>query len=238
MSALSDLLSNLAMGGSGSQNSSTSAVPQQPVAPNFVPDTAISQQYSLANQLRRVAPATSWAGVAAQGLGAIGGNLVQGDANQAITNNQAATSKAIQDAVSSPDLGSEIKGMAASGVPALQSEALTSQLSAASLQNQIRVRAAQLIQAGIDPRTPQARQFLLTGQMEAPGDLALKSAQARQAGTQADVSEALLPQIKQRLSERANAPPPIAQPQSRDEYDALPSGTTYALPDGTTRVKP
>lgn len=214
MSTLSDLLSSLAAGNTGSPNSATAAVPQTPATPNYVPETAVAQQYSLANHLRDVAPATSWAGVAAQGLGAIGGNLVQGDANTALANNQAATSKAIQSAVAAPDLGTEVKGMAASGVPALQSQALGAQLSAAGSANQFRVRAAQLIQAKIDPRSPAGQRYLLTGDMSDPADAALKNAQARQAGTQAEVSGALLPAIKARLA--AQGAQPTATPQPGD----------------------
>jgi len=167
MSMLSDILSNLAAGGTGTPNSATAAVPQTPVAPNYTPQDAITQQYSLANQLRRVAPAKSWAGVAAQGLAAIGGNLVQGDADNALAANQAVRKSDIANAANATDLPSLEKSLITAQTPDIQTLGLSTKIKQISddPNKAYRVRAAQAVQYGLQPQTPEYRDFVLTGKL-------------------------------------------------------------------------
>jgi hypothetical protein len=172
MSMLSDILSNLAAGGTGTPNSATAAVPQTPVAPNYTPQDAITQQYSLANQLRRVAPARSWAGVAAQGLGAIGGNLVQGDADNALAANQAVRKSDISNAANATDLPSLEKSLITAQTPDIQTLGLSTKIKQITddPSKDYRVRAAQAIQYGLKPGTPEFNRFVLTNKMSDPNE--------------------------------------------------------------------
>lgn len=167
MASLSDLLTSLASGGQGAPSSATAAVPPQPLAPNFVPDDAISQQYSLANKLRNVAPATSWAGVLANGLGAVGGNLVQGDANNALGNNQALRKQDIQSAASATDLPSLEKSLISAQTPDIQNLGLQTKIKQITddPSKDYRVRAAQALQYGLQQGTQPFRDFVLTGKL-------------------------------------------------------------------------
>ena len=167
MSMLSDILANLSGGNAGS-----TPQPQAPVTPNYVPQDAVTQQYSLANQLRRVAPATSWAGVAAQGLGAIGGNLVQGDANNALAANQALRKTDIANAANATDLPSLEKSLITAQDPAIQNLGLQTKIKQISddPNKTYRVRAAQAVQYGLQPNTAEFRSYVLSGQLPAPKD--------------------------------------------------------------------
>lgn len=164
MSTLSDLLSNLASGGTGTPNSAIAAVPQ---TPSYVPQDAITQQYGLANQLRKVAPATSWAGVLAQGLGAIGGNLVQGDANNALSANQALRTQDIKNVSNATDDASLQKALIGAQTPDVQTLGLKTKID--SITNdpnkEYRVRAAQALQTGLQRGTREFNDFVLTGKM-------------------------------------------------------------------------
>ncbi len=167
MASLSDFLTSLASGGTGTPNSATAAVPKAPIAPNFVPDDAITQQYSLANKLRNVAPATSWAGVIANGLGAVGGNLVQGDANTALGNNQAIRRQDIQNAASATDLPGLEKSLINAQTPDIQNLGLQTKIKQITDDpaKDYRVRAAQAIQYGLQQGTQPFRDFVLTGKL-------------------------------------------------------------------------
>lgn len=168
MSSLSDILTSLASGGVGTQNSASATVPH----PNYIPEDAITQQYSLANKLRNVAPATSWAGVLANGLGAVGGNLVQGDANNALGNNQALRKQDIQSAASATDLPSLEKSLISAQTPDIQNLGLQTKIKQITddPSKDYRVRAAQALQYGLQQGTPEFRSYVLSGQLPAPKD--------------------------------------------------------------------
>jgi len=163
MSSLSDILTSLASGGTGTQNSAAATVPH----PNYVPEDAITQQYSLANKLRNVAPATSWAGVLANGLGAVGGNLVQGDANNALGNNQALRKQDIQSAASATDLQGLEKSLISAQTPDIQNLGLQTKIKQITddPSKDYRVRAAQALQYGLQQGTQPFRDFVLTGKL-------------------------------------------------------------------------
>jgi hypothetical protein len=167
MSMLSDVLANLAAGRTGTTNPAQGQTPA-----NYVPQDAITQQYNLANQLRRVAPATSWAGVAAQGLGAVGGNLVHGDANNALASNQAMRKADIANAANANDLPSLEKSLITAQDPDIQSLGLKTKIQQITddPSKSYRVRAAQAAQYGLQPNTPEFRSFVLSGQLPAPKD--------------------------------------------------------------------
>ncbi len=163
---LSDMLSNLASGGQGTPGSATAAVPPT-AAPNYVPDDAIAQQISLAKTLRNVAPATSWAGVAAQGLGAVGGNLVQGDANNALTNNQNIRRQDIQNVAGATDLPTLAKALINAQSPGIQDVGLKTKIDQITNDpnREYAIREAQGIRMGLQPGSPELKTFSLTGSL-------------------------------------------------------------------------
>ena len=164
---MASVLSSLLVGGGNTLPASA----YDPTDPNYTgaytPDPAVAQQYNLANTLRDVAPAKSWAGVVAQGLGAVGGNFVQGDANQALANNQVLKTKALQTAATAPDIRALSRDLISSNVPSLQDKGVAT-LSQALLNDPNRdyaIREAQGIKAGLVPGSPELKSFVLTGSL-------------------------------------------------------------------------
>lgn len=134
----------------------------------YLPEDQIAQQYKLADVLRRQPQATSFAGVLANGLGAVGGNLVQGSANTALQNNQALRSHDIQSAAGATDVPSLSKALLGSQVPALQDMGLKTKIQQITddPNKEYRVRASQAVQYGLKAGTPEFQQFVLTGKIK------------------------------------------------------------------------
>jgi hypothetical protein len=130
----------------------------------YVPDDQIAREYRLADALRDQPQAKSFAGVLAQGLGAVGGNLVQSSANNALSGNQALRSQSIQDIGSATDLPSLEKAALSSPVPEIQNLGLETKVKQFSDDptKEYRVRAAQAKLYGLQEGTPEYRNYVLT----------------------------------------------------------------------------
>ncbi len=168
MSILSDLLLNLSGGGQGTPGSATAAVPPSTTTPGYIPQDAITQQYKLADMLRNgPGPAKSWAGVVAQGLGAFGGNMVQGNANEALANNAAISRRDIQNAANANDLPTLEKTLMNSSDPSIQEAGLRTKINAVTNDpnREYAIREAQGIKAGLTPGSPELRSYSLTGNL-------------------------------------------------------------------------
>jgi hypothetical protein len=246
MSTLSDILSSLASGGA----SNAQPKPAMPMSPNYVPEDAVTQQYNLANQLRRVAPATSWAGVAAQGLGAIGGNLVQGDANNALSANQALRKSDIANAANATDLPSLEKSLITAQTPDIQNIGLQTKIKQISddPNKEYRVRLAQGVQAGL--KGQELTGFALTGQLPSPNsaiDAEYKRAEIEKLRkvdpVEAMVANMLGPQSAP-AGQPSQPPPATLQPQNYTPPSAgnnpllMNVSDTRAAPAGTPTPAP
>lgn len=141
-------------------------------SPTYQPEDIIKRRYNLADTLRDTPTAHSWAGVLANGLGAVGGNLVQGNADDAVQGNQALRKQDIQNAASATDLPGLEKSLIGAQTPDIQSLGLQTKIKQISddPSKDYRVRAAQAIQYGMKLGTPEFRSFVLAGQLPAPKD--------------------------------------------------------------------
>ena len=150
-----------------------------PANATYHPDETIARQYKLSDFLRNQPRATSMAGVLAQGLGAVGGNLVDSSANAGLQSNQDLRAKAIQNAFGAKSVDDMAKGLVSSPVPELQTAGLQARMKSLSDDpNKVyRIRAAQALQHGMDRNSPEFRQFVLTGDLIDPLDKDYKLAQ-------------------------------------------------------------
>jgi hypothetical protein len=137
------------------------------MASPYFSDDVIGQQYRMADMLQRQPPATSWAGVLAQGLGAVGGNLVRGSAQNALQSNQAMRQADIQRAAGAQDVPTLSKVLLGSQVPELQTEGLRTHMKAISddPNREYRARAQAAGQYGLTQGSPEWRNFVLTGKI-------------------------------------------------------------------------
>lgn len=136
-------------------------------APNYIPTDAIAHQYRLADLLRSKTPATSWAGVIANGLGAVGGNLVQGNADDALASNQAVHKADIANVANAKDLPTLSKAMLNAQDPTVQDLGLKTRIAQISddPMKDYNTRAAVIAKYNIDPNSQRGQTFLLTGKL-------------------------------------------------------------------------
>lgn len=209
--------------------------PDAPVVtptPTFQPEDAVARQYKLADALRNVPAAHSWAGVLANGLGAVGGNLIQGDANNALASNQALRKTDIQNAANATDLPSLEKSLIGAQTPDIQTLGLNAKIKTLSddPNKDYRVRAAQAVQYGLKPGTAEFNRFVLTNKMSDPNE----SGAFGKAGTIVQGSDGSFYSIQfgsggQRKIEKLElgAPPATSSPQPGE--DAAPTAPPVAL---------
>lgn len=135
--------------------------------PNYIPTDAIAHQYRLADLLRSKTPATSWAGVIANGLGAVGGNLVQGNADDALASNQAVHKADIANVANAKDLPTLSKAMLNAQDPTVQDLGLKTRIAQISddPMKDYTTRAAVIAKYNIDPNSQRGQTFLLTGKL-------------------------------------------------------------------------
>jgi hypothetical protein len=140
----------------------------------YYPDAQVSQQFRLADALRQqpARSAFSSAGILGNALRAVGGNFVQGGADEALQNNQTLRAQGIKNAANATDIPSLSKALIGSPVPELQNMGLETKVKALSddPNKEYRVRAAQAVQFGLQPNTPEFRSYVLAGQLPAPKD--------------------------------------------------------------------
>lgn len=135
--------------------------------PQYVPEETLSRQSILANLLRDQAPATSWAGVAAKALGAVGGNIVEGDANNARASNQALRQQSLKDFSAAKDVNSASTALINAQDPALQGVGVQTRVKqlADDPMKEYATRSAVLQKYGIPADSQRGQTFLLTGKL-------------------------------------------------------------------------
>lgn len=140
---------------------------------DFVPDDVIARRYDLAKALRQDTPATSWAGIIANGLGALGGSLVEGSANRALMDNQALRAREVSGIANATDPGSLAKTLLNARTPDLQTLGLKAKIQQVSDDpyKEYRVRDTIAKQYGLVPGTQQYRDFVLTGKSMSNGEM-------------------------------------------------------------------
>lgn len=147
----------------------------------YYPEEQINRQYRLADALRQQPQGggSSWAGIIGNGLRAVGGNFIQGDANNALQSNQALRTQSIQNVSNANDAPSLSKALLGSPVPEIQDMGLKTHIQQVSddPNKDYRVRAAQASQYGLSPGMPEFRSFVLTGKLPDPLDTEYKRAQ-------------------------------------------------------------
>ena len=135
----------------------------------YVPEDAIAQSYKQADSLSNQRWAPNIYGNIAAGIGAVGGNLIRGSANNALTGNQDMRSGALRDAAAAPDNASMAKILMERGVPGLDETGFkmlaADRQSEADANKPYRIRAAQALQYGFQKGTPEFNNFVLTGDM-------------------------------------------------------------------------
>lgn len=168
MSLLSDMLMNLSNGGS------SQGVPQTAARPNFIPEDTIGRQYRLADTLRHQPQGSgnSWAGIIGNGIRTVGGNMIQGDTNNAVRSNADLRKQSIENLANANDPSTLSTTMLQSPVPEIQELGLKTHIQQVTDDptKEYRIRAAQAVQNGMKPGTPEFRSFVLAGQLPAPKD--------------------------------------------------------------------
>lgn len=164
---MASILSRILMNGGTTASPAPADETATPYTGAYTPEDAISQQYKLSSALRDVAPATSWAGVAAKGLGAVGGNLVQGDANKALANNQSIRKTDILNAANANNLPTLSKALLNAQSPDIQDVGLKTRIAQITdaPEKEFNTRAAMAARYGLQPDTPEYRDFVLTGKI-------------------------------------------------------------------------
>lgn len=147
MSLLSEMLMNLANGGS------SQGVPQTAARPNFVPEEITRRQYGLADMLRQQpqGSGSSWAGIIGNGIRAVGGNMIQGDTNNAVRSNADLRKQSIENLANANDPSTLSTTMLQSPVPEIQDLGLKTHIRQVTdnPDKDYKVREAQALSAGL-----------------------------------------------------------------------------------------
>jgi len=118
----------------------------------YVPEDAIAQTYKQADNLSNQRWAPNIYGNIAAGIGAVGGNLIRGSAQNALTGNQEMRTGVLRDAAAAPDnasmskilLGSEVPGLGEQGFKMLADSREKAQDRTFSREDKVADRAAAL----------------------------------------------------------------------------------------------
>lgn len=137
--------------------------------PNYIPTDSIARQYRLADALREQPQGggSSWAGIIGNGLRAVGGNFIQGDANDALASNQAMHKADIANVANAKDLPTLAKAMLNAQDPTVQDLGLKTRIAQISddPMKDYNTRAAVIAKYNIDPNSQRGQTFLLTGKL-------------------------------------------------------------------------
>jgi hypothetical protein len=108
----------------------------------WVPEDTLDRQSRYADFLRNQRSIPHWTSIVAQGLGAVGGNMVEGSAQKARAGNQSMMAEALKNATANPEQAASIYG--SSGVPGLAAKGAELAVEAADPMKKAQVEMTQM----------------------------------------------------------------------------------------------